>query len=419
MQKLVWQNANGVELDLTSGNYGITDWEGFSNASLNIQSQQVPFQDGGVFLDALIEQRELSVTLAMQDNNNLETRYQQRRELISALNPKLGEGYLIYTNDYTSKRIKCIPQIPLFENHNSNDTGTPKASLSWTACEPYWEDLEETVVEISTGVQVTTIQNNGDVAIGFEATAFMGGKKVLIENQKGKQIELLTDYPFPELDINTNVGKKTITGKGIFDLAGINCTITGQVSFSSGFVIRSPFIKIENYYYGFAYNYSDFYFIKSTDLTNWEQVGSAITYTIGTDNFAIVYNKYDNKIYALPSQSTLAVSSDYGQTWTTSSVDYVSMCVNEKTGEMFFSDKTNSACIYNPLTEEVAEFYRENNQLVIKIYRESGTITQTHNYNMYKLRIYINSKNQYLLYQNIPNDVDYLLLNINFFHFLL
>ena len=29
MQKLVWQNAKGVELDLTSGNYGITEWEGF------------------------------------------------------------------------------------------------------------------------------------------------------------------------------------------------------------------------------------------------------------------------------------------------------------------------------------------------------------------------------------------------------
>lgn len=415
MQKLVWQNANGVELDLTSGNYGITEWEGFSNASLNIQSQQVPFQDGGVFLDALIEQRELSVTLAMQDNNNLELRYQQRRELISALNPKLGEGYLIYTNDYTSKRIKCIPQIPLFENHNSNDTGTPKASLSWTACEPYWEDLEDTVVEISSGVQVTTIQNNGDVVIGFEATAFMGGKKVYIENQQGKQIELLTDYPFPELDINTNVGKKTITGKGIFDLAGINCTITGQISFS-GFVIKRPFIKIENYYYGFAYNYSDTYFIRSSDLINWEQVGSLIpntTMIINTNQFALVYNKYNNKIYALTPQEKLAVSSDYGQTWTTTSVNYTSMCVNEKTGDMFFSDKTESACIYNPLTEEVAEFYNENQQLVVKIYRESGTITRTHNYNMYNLKIYYNSKNQYLLYQNIANDVDYLLLNIN------
>ena len=49
MQKLIWTNSDGDSIDLTSGNYGITNWEGFSNTSLNIQSQQVPFQDGGVF----------------------------------------------------------------------------------------------------------------------------------------------------------------------------------------------------------------------------------------------------------------------------------------------------------------------------------------------------------------------------------
>ena len=105
MQKLVWKNSLGDEIDLTSGNYGITQWDGFSNTSLNIQSQQVPFQDGGIFLDALMEQRELSVTLKVQDNGNLEERYRMRRELIHALNPKLGEGYLIYTNDLISNRI--------------------------------------------------------------------------------------------------------------------------------------------------------------------------------------------------------------------------------------------------------------------------------------------------------------------------
>ena len=126
MQKLVWQNANGDSIDLTSGNYGITQWEGFSNTSLNIQSQQVPFQDGAVFLDALLNQRELSVTLKMQDNGNLKERYRMRRELIHILNPKLGEGYLIYTNDFISKRIKCVAQVPLFETHNSDTRGTPK-----------------------------------------------------------------------------------------------------------------------------------------------------------------------------------------------------------------------------------------------------------------------------------------------------
>ena len=209
MQKLVWQNANGVELDLTSGNYGITDWEGFSNASLNIQSQQVPFQDGGVFLDALIEQRELSVTLAMQDRNNLELRYQQRRELISALNPKLGEGYLIYTNDFISKRIKCVPQIPLFETHNSDTVGTPKASLSWTACNPYWEDLKETFIEIEKG-DVLNISNEGDIQTlpTIEIDGVLENP-IIINRTTNKAIKLnmTTDK---NIIISTETGKKGI-----------------------------------------------------------------------------------------------------------------------------------------------------------------------------------------------------------------
>ena len=207
MQKLVWQNAKGEELDLTSGNYGITEWEGFSNTSLNIQSQQVPFQDGSVFLDALIEQRELSVTLAMQDKNNLELRYQQRRELISALNPKLGEGYLIYTNDFISKRIKCVPQIPLFETHNSDTVGTPKASLSWTACEPYWEDLEETTVELPTS---TPIENNGDVPCQIKAVLNAGASNpVLFNRANNKEIGLSGVFEY-DVEVNTNYGEKGI-----------------------------------------------------------------------------------------------------------------------------------------------------------------------------------------------------------------
>ena len=209
MQKLVWQNANGVELDLTSGNYGITEWEGFSNASLNVQTQTVPFQDGAVFLDALVEQRELSVTLAMQDNNNLELRYQQRREIISALNPKLGEGYLIYTNDFISKRIKCVPQIPLFETHNSDTAGTPKASLSWTACNPYWEDLEETEITLSDG-QIFTIQNEGDIFVGIEVEIEYSNNDVKLSNiTTGQEIQVETAGA-GNLYLSTEAGNKVV-----------------------------------------------------------------------------------------------------------------------------------------------------------------------------------------------------------------
>lgn len=213
MQKLVWQNTNSDVIDLTSGNYAITEWEGFANTTLNVQSQQVPFQDGGVFLDALIEQRELSVTLAMNDNGNLEERYRMRRELTHILNPKLGEGYLIYTNDFISKRIKCIPQIPLFETHNSNTSGTPKASLAWTACVPYWEDLEETVVMLDKSVR-KRIENEGDIPCQIKIDLTLSNTynpeiKLVSKNEKIKLNGLFNSNIF----IDTNFGEKKVIGE--------------------------------------------------------------------------------------------------------------------------------------------------------------------------------------------------------------
>lgn len=292
MQKLVWQNANGVELDLTSGNYGITEWEGFSNASLNIQTQAVPFQDGGVFLDALIEQRELSVTLAMQDNNNLELRYQLRRELISALNPKLGEGYLIYTNDYTSKRIKCVAQIPLFETHNSDTVGTPKASLSWTACEPYWEDTEETEVELNNGI--ATIENQGDVITGvkLDVNPVEEIRNYEIKNNTtGKKITLVDEQrPFR---INTNVGEKSVLSTNLKD----NLVVTGRSIGSA--------IKIGDWVYGIRGNT----IVKSQDGLKWEVVYSA-SYNINV----LKYFEETGLFIATSNNSRVITSSD-GIVW--------------------------------------------------------------------------------------------------------
>ena len=149
MQKLVFVNGNNESINLTAGDFGITNWAGLSNAELNLQTQQVPYQDGSVFIDALLNNREISVTLAINDDNDLYKRYQLKRKVISALNPKLGEGYLYYTNDFYSRRIKCVPQLPVFENKNSNDSGTLKASLVFIACGVYWEDIEEAEVFIN------------------------------------------------------------------------------------------------------------------------------------------------------------------------------------------------------------------------------------------------------------------------------
>ena len=210
MQKLVFINGNGVQIDLTAGKFGITNWAGLSNTSLNIQTQQVPFEDGGVFLDALMEQREIELTVAIYDGNNLELRYQKKRELISALNPKLGEGTLIYTNDYLSRQIKAVPQIPLFENKNSNDAGTLKASVAFSCPSPYWEDLEETEISFDSAEQ-PIINNTGDVPCQITMEWFTnyvknGSVTNLTKNQKIKYNGITTN----DIKFVTEIGKKSV-----------------------------------------------------------------------------------------------------------------------------------------------------------------------------------------------------------------
>lgn len=211
MQKLVYKNANGEELDLTDGvKFGVTTWEGFSNCNLTVQTQTVPFADGSVYLDGLLGERELAITVAVNDNGDLGLRYQLKRELISMLNPKLGEGYLIYTNDYLSRRIKVVPYLPTFGNKNIDTAGTLKASCTFKACDPYWEDVEET--EVVFGIsEHPEIENVGDIAIlpkiDFFATKVENPR--IVNNTTGKFIQfggVLDDSLF----IETKIGEKKV-----------------------------------------------------------------------------------------------------------------------------------------------------------------------------------------------------------------
>ena len=288
MQKLVFINGNGVQIDLTAGKFGITNWAGLSNTGLNIQTQQVPFEDGGVFLDALMEQREIEITVAIYDGNNLELRYQKKRELISALNPKLGEGTLIYTNDYLSRQIKAVPQIPLFENKNSNDAGTLKASVVFSCPNPYWEDVNYTVKNISQG-EVINIENDGDVTIGFEA-------KIINKINNPIEIENLTTNKSVTIDknntndiviLNTELGRKTLIKRSF---------VFNQNNGNEGFI-------------NFAYSEKEDLFIFTFEHGVYKTTKDFITYksyNVGADvtlNSVAINETGNNHIYIINSQN--------------------------------------------------------------------------------------------------------------------
>ena len=332
MQKLVFTNGGGQIIDLTSGNFGITNWEGLSGVGLNIQTQQVPFQDGGVYLDALMEQREISVTVAIQDNNDLSARYELKRQLISALNPKLGEGVLVYTNDYLSRQIKAVPQLPIFENKNSNDSGTLKASVTFSCCSPYWEDTEDTVVELELG-ENKNITNNGDIPVQMEIefeTSNVDNPSII--RQDGMQIGY-KDKLDTNLIINTNFGEKKVEkekigfqiinpkltsicfnqNKSIYVATGTNILICKDGENFEDLQIEATEVAYspeKNIYVAIRYNGE---WLTSTDGENWE-----LHNNIGVSaNLTYIYY-INKKFYICTSSSSYILTSENGIDWTSS-----------------------------------------------------------------------------------------------------
>ena len=328
MQKLVFTNGGGQSIDLTSGNFGITNWEGLSGVGLNIQTQQVPFQDGGVFLDALMEQREISVTVAIQDNNDLSARYERKRELISALNPKLGEGVLVYTNDFLSRQIKAVPQLPIFENKNSNDSGTLKASVVFSCPSPYWEDLEDTVVELN-GMSI--VQNNGDIPSPIKLTIPAGTNYPVIRNQQNGKLIALNGNFGENIEIDTNSGNKSVVelileyewqsggrfnavafGGGKFVFVGEQIVVydiyTGEyktVNYSlSGTLYDVKYINNKFFIVGYQT------LITSTDGINWVNADLQLS---GRTLKAITYG---DGMYLVMTDTTRYYTSTDGENWT-------------------------------------------------------------------------------------------------------
>ena len=210
MQKLVYTNPNGDEIDLTdSVNFGITEWVGFSEVENDVQSQTAPFQDGAVYLDSVLHERDMSVTVCLNDGGDLKKRYELKRKMIHTLNPKLGEGELVYTNDYLSKKIKVVPNVPVFPTKNMNNSGTLKSTVSFTASNPYWEDLESKSVFVDSRTQAYPIIS-GDVPVNVELRFIgYGAENPKIVNTATGQFVQYNGTLEGLMKVNTNFGKKT------------------------------------------------------------------------------------------------------------------------------------------------------------------------------------------------------------------
>jgi len=331
MQKLIYINSENQEIDLTKAPFGVTSWKGLSEISMEVQSQQVPFEDGSVYLDNLLENRDVSITVAIQDNGNLKLRYELKRFLIHNLNPKLGEGKLIYENNFIKKQLICIPDVPTFNNKNSNDVGTEKALLTFTACNPYWEDIEDTIVDFSLAEQ-PVIENDGDVDVPVKMdinTSYAKNLKILNLSTKKKITfsETITD----PLTINTGLGQKNITSKEL--KFGIDLVLNNIISIASN---EDIIIAISEYYGAI---------IASYDGENWFSLEPNFTAPNLIDFSGyptkIIYSYDTGLFYLFTSENSY--SSNDGFNWTAASstngiiISFDACCINENETDFLYS----------------------------------------------------------------------------------
>lgn len=145
MKTLKYINSNGDELTFTN------KWPFLLNSfeqgtSINNYNSKGSGQAGMRYIGNTLDKSDitLKVTVKGSDRNEYNRNKEKLRRL---LNPLFDEGYLIYSDDEKTLRIKCIPEKIPFMVDKSKTYG--EGSIALTANNPFWEDVRETKDEIA------------------------------------------------------------------------------------------------------------------------------------------------------------------------------------------------------------------------------------------------------------------------------
>jgi hypothetical protein len=102
----------------------------------NLQSQRAPFQHGSTYIDQLLNDREIVVQGIISVGTKTSLSYPLRHDLVSVINPLLGQGVITYTNDHVIRKAMCTAIGPVFANNNSNE-GSQKYMITFHCNDPF------------------------------------------------------------------------------------------------------------------------------------------------------------------------------------------------------------------------------------------------------------------------------------------
>jgi hypothetical protein len=163
MREIVFTNANGVSITLGSSPILIDSITGLGGAPVSIQYQKAPYQDGSTYIDALMENRIITVDCTLSAATTLTAQYTQRATILNVLNPKLGKGTIVYTYAGGTKTFFAIPVQPVFPNKHAT-TARQKFQISFECCDPFAYGDEETVSLPTSATSGETVISTDDAS---------------------------------------------------------------------------------------------------------------------------------------------------------------------------------------------------------------------------------------------------------------
>ncbi|UED81958.1 phage tail family protein [Lysinibacillus sp. CD3-6] len=145
METITFTNRFGEVVSFGGPPFYLQKINGLGDVSVNLQTQKIPYQDGSVFIDALLEEREIDIEFLIVnafDEGGYGTVSERRERIAKVLNPKLGPGTLRYENEHLVREIFVVADsVPVYPEDARTKT-MQKGIVNFIAPDPYWRSLK-------------------------------------------------------------------------------------------------------------------------------------------------------------------------------------------------------------------------------------------------------------------------------------
>lgn len=224
MEKITFTNSLGNTLTFDyTGEYILSNFTGMGAAEVLPATAVGYKQHGQTVNDVTMGIRVMTLNILLFGNTD-----QKKRELDRLFNPLFGAGTLVYTNNYQSKMIKCIPTITPQIAERKGALRVVEVEL--TAYDPFFYDVAENVMKMDdfTGgltfplaAEYYTFANKGDLSYITNSGDYFTPIKaefrgdainpILTNETTGEFIKVNTTIGLDEkLWIDTAYGNKTV-----------------------------------------------------------------------------------------------------------------------------------------------------------------------------------------------------------------